>query len=353
MKPLSDAPEARKASELLETKPKSEALEGVELVSAFCELASSSLHNSGLLEDPSLFTLARRELAGKLTGNKSENKLLLAYSDGPEKKQDREWHQDLTDMDGLYTGNRVDEVGAHLLEVLANPVHPLGRCVAKMVEATINIFKSGDQRREEAPQQLLSDLAFEVAHFSTELATLITRVFPELSQDEQLIEQTRLCVDTVVYLRLYQPVLEVLQTVHAVEDTQCERQMELIGGCGADPNKFRVRKDLQLPYEHYDAVHALMANFSGIQVPLQKAKKLKQVCSELARIITTQTGRPPGADELLPLFVYVVACSQVPKFMSQVRFMELFLVDDCSYEADEETYYIALARSASDFFLQQ
>ena len=39
---------------------------------------------------------------------------------------------------------------------------------------------------------------------------------------------------------------------------------------------------------------------------------LYQVCAELGRIIQSTTGRPPGADELLPLFVYVVACAQAP-----------------------------------------
>ena len=79
----------------------------------------------------------------------------------------------------------------------------------------------------------------------------ITRVFPELGQDEQLIEQvliicsllqllhlravprssalklcvrnivcqTRLCVDTVVYLRLYQPVLEVPSQTTVIQDS--------------------------------------------------------------------------------------------------------------------------------------
>eukprot|EP00658_Telonema_sp_P-2_P024007 TRINITY_DN19631_c0_g1_i1.p1 TRINITY_DN19631_c0_g1~~TRINITY_DN19631_c0_g1_i1.p1 ORF type:complete len:356 (+),score=100.98 TRINITY_DN19631_c0_g1_i1:375-1442(+) len=345
LRPQHPAPEALAAGESFKPKKpgNSSELQDVEMVSAFSELASSAL-GKGLIKDPSLLALAKRQFTGKL-----EESVRLEYASNREKQRDLDWHKKLSS-----TFPSHESVDSHMLVVLSSDTHPLGRCVSSMVDSTLRIFNLLKEKREDSPEQMLSSLAYEVACFSNSLASVVLRAFPKLQSESCFADRTVLAaIDTVLYVRLYSPVMEQLEKMNRVEDTQCDVQLSMIGGPRADAAVFKVGASLQLGSEAFSTVIGVMSNFPGIQPPLQKAQKLKQVCSELGQLITSVTGRPPGADEILPLFVYVVACAQVPKFVSQVRFMELFLVDYEAYDADEETYYIALARSAADFFLIQ
>ena len=126
-----------------------------------------------------------------------------------------------------------------------------------------------NQRQDETPEQLLSVLAGEVSNFSKSVSLVVVRAFPNLEnldRSDVCKDAIRASVDTVLYMQLYAPVMEVLHKVYALEDTQCDLQLKLIGGTQAQAADFKVRDSLQLGYDAYSTVHALMFNFSGIQV---------------------------------------------------------------------------------------
>lgn len=71
-----------------------------------------------------------------------------------------------------------------------------------------------NQRQDETPEQLLNTLAGEVSYFSKSISIVVERAFPNLTRMEaSSVESVRAVVDTVLYMELYAPVMDVLHKV--------------------------------------------------------------------------------------------------------------------------------------------
>ena len=144
--------------------------------------------------------------------------------------------------------------------------------------------------------------------------------------------------------------MQLVEAKFREQDDVCDSQFAKYGGLDAQPLHFNVRKKHCLDFETYSPAVSLMCGLSGLQSPLEKVRRIKEACGRLSTIVSAVDGNPIGADDLLPLFGYIASCAQVPKFYSQVQFMELFTGEEAN--CGEAGYYLAMTQSCVSYIME-
>jgi len=335
-----EAEEAEEAEDLVNT------MSDGALVSCFAGLAQT--HADSVTTTHGLLTQARRRFNTATTGvpHPDENRRVLAYSASTKQRDatnDQDW------INSLEGSEDVISVENHLLSMLSSGTHPLGRSLRMFTDAILSALDRVKQQSSR-PHEHLEDLGSEVRDYVALLLASIYHVFPPLGASEVLSQATEVAVEMVLFLRLYRPVMQLVEIKFKEQDDICDSQFSQFGGLDSKPLQFNVRAKHCLDFETYSPAVSLMCGFSGLQSPLEKVRRIKEACGRLSTTISAVDGNPIGADDLLPLFSYIAACAQVPKFYSQVQFMELFTGEEAN--CGEAGYYLAMTQSTVSYIMQ-
>lgn len=260
-------------------------------------------------------------------------------------------------------GKSTNTVKQSLMHIFQSSYHPLGKLVSEFV----NIFSSLYNK----PEQYFMQLPCAVDDLQAFLNLLSNSFVSQFLKCQVTHEDCSEALHEAVFEDISSTLLAMYNITHEEKDNACDIKIKEIltlplrqqfAVCGIDEkfwnpiqeiieNDFRLKAvDLAPSADKAPFQNALNA-MRSMAVQKTVTKKLKSVKDAATRVesLLKRLMDQFGADEFLPMFCFIMVCSEVPKLHSECCFMEDFMDDNLRFNVFG--YMLAQMQIATGFLI--
>ncbi|GAM22822.1 hypothetical protein SAMD00019534_059970 [Acytostelium subglobosum LB1] len=232
-----------------------------------------------------------------------------------------------------------DEVIKYISVILNQPEFETGMLFAERIETIRRKVAEIGVKDEDSIKQLKT-MVDDVLH---EFSQLLINRLPILSKSEQSLLHCRLGVETALFGHIYFDVFEQYTKKYSQEDEEhnnkAQQFLTLTPLHLSIPKKFwlidQVDGQLTVPYQ--DAIDNLK-KLHTYRAPSEKVQCLidtsDAICEAIKSFWDRKKDKPDslvlGADDLLPLFTFVVIKAKIPNMYSEAMFLQDFIEESLS-----------------------